>query len=169
MPIHWSRDDYTMRRRVLASILGIRLLAACSPLHDILQYDQQLTSPLTSYPRCTRCLLPKLVDLTESSRFSTRRGVSFQTWYKSLLGRCIPPGGIPEPQIYHVCIGLMSGQSPILLSLFTTILPLTPSLATFLWTLCDGIGAWSLSRIWRLRNKPTESSREGLVVALYVV
>jgi hypothetical protein len=46
-----------MEHKVLAGVLGIRLLAAWSPLHDVLRDDQQLTSPLTAYSRRTRSLI----------------------------------------------------------------------------------------------------------------
>ncbi|KAF8491028.1 GPI transamidase subunit PIG-U [Gautieria morchelliformis] len=124
-----------METKVLAGALAIRLLAACSPLQDVLQDDQQLASPLTSYARL-------------------REGVY-------LFKHGIDPysGGVFR-------------QSPILLSLFSTILPLSPALLSpLLWTLCDGIGAWSLSRIWRLRCKSsvTYGSREGLIVISYLL
>ena len=45
-----------MEHKVLAGVLAIRLLAAWSPLHDLLQDDQQLASPLTAYSRCTHSL-----------------------------------------------------------------------------------------------------------------
>jgi len=62
-------------------------------------------------------------------------------------------------------------HSPILLTLFSTILPLSSTLSPLLWTLCDGIGAWCLSRIFRLRSKSIKAygSRESLVVAFYLL
>lgn len=33
----------------------------------------------------------------------------------------------------------------------------------------DGIGAWCLARVWSLRSVSANSSRENLVVALYVL
>ncbi|KAF8530385.1 PIG-U-domain-containing protein [Hysterangium stoloniferum] len=62
-------------------------------------------------------------------------------------------------------------QSPLLLTLFSTLLPLSPVLSPLLWTLCDGIGAWCLSQIWKLRrsSESEQRSRTGLIVALYLL
>ena len=35
-----------------AALVAARLILASAPLPDVLKNDQQLSSPLTSYPRC---------------------------------------------------------------------------------------------------------------------
>ncbi|KIJ49409.1 hypothetical protein M422DRAFT_225095 [Sphaerobolus stellatus SS14] len=120
--------------KVLAGLLAIRLLAAYSPLHELLQDDQQLTSPMTAYPRL-------------------REGVY-------LFKHGIDPYS-----------GGLFRQSPILLTLFSTIIPPSKILSPLLWTACDGISAWCLSRIYILRNKPTtgDSSPDALINLFYLL
>ena len=56
-------------------------------------------------------------------------------------------------------------KSPLLLSLFTTILPNSRWAAHLLWTAADAIAAWALVAIWRRRQGVAESSRDWLVAA----
>ncbi|KAF9527285.1 GPI transamidase subunit PIG-U [Crepidotus variabilis] len=61
-------------------------------------------------------------------------------------------------------------QSPLLLSLFTTILPSSSKpLASLLWTLNDVVGAYTLVQIWRSRQNVTSSRRDTLVAAAYLL
>ena len=39
------------------ALVAVRLALAFAPLPEALKYDQQLSSPLTSYPRCADILL----------------------------------------------------------------------------------------------------------------
>ncbi|KAI0087819.1 PIG-U-domain-containing protein [Irpex rosettiformis] len=60
-------------------------------------------------------------------------------------------------------------HSPLLLSAFTTLLPLKDPISKLLWTACDAAAAWSLVKIWRLRQRVGKSSRDGLIAALYLL
>lgn len=63
---------------------------------------------------------------------------------------------------------LTSPQSPLLLSLFSTALPLTPYTSLVLWAATDSVAAWALVRIWRLRVGAKSTTRDWQVAALYV-
>jgi phosphatidylinositol glycan class U len=58
-------------------------------------------------------------------------------------------------------------QSPLLLSLFSAVLPPVP----VVWALSDIVGAWALLRIWRARQRVSKgpSSRDSLVAAVYLL
>ncbi|KAI0689071.1 GPI transamidase subunit PIG-U [Cytidiella melzeri] len=60
-------------------------------------------------------------------------------------------------------------HSPLLLSAFTTLLPLNDVGSKLLWTACDAAAAWSLVKIWRSRQRVQKSSRDGLIAALYLL
>ncbi|RPD62216.1 PIG-U-domain-containing protein [Lentinus tigrinus ALCF2SS1-7] len=60
-------------------------------------------------------------------------------------------------------------HSPLLLSLFSTVLPLTPYTSPLLWTAADAVAAWALVRIWRLRTGAKTTSRDGQVAAMYLL
>ncbi|RDX49926.1 PIG-U-domain-containing protein [Lentinus brumalis] len=60
-------------------------------------------------------------------------------------------------------------HSPLLLSLFSTVLPLTPYTSPVLWTAADAVAAWALVRIWRLRTGAKLTSRDGQVAAIYLL
>ncbi|CCL99265.1 uncharacterized protein FIBRA_01280 [Fibroporia radiculosa] len=60
-------------------------------------------------------------------------------------------------------------HSPLLLSLFSTVLPLTTLTAPLLWTACDAVSAWALVNIWRARLNVSHSSRDALVAASYLL
>ena len=59
-------------------------------------------------------------------------------------------------------------QSPLLLSFFSTALPLTHYTSPVLWAAADILAAWALERIWRLRTGLQRTKRDAQVVALYV-
>ncbi|KAG0701281.1 GPI transamidase subunit PIG-U [Suillus ampliporus] len=61
-------------------------------------------------------------------------------------------------------------HSPLLLSLFSTIVPPLP----LIWAVSDAVGAWALLRIWRARqglspHKGTRSNAENLIVSVYLL
>ncbi|KZT73926.1 PIG-U-domain-containing protein, partial [Daedalea quercina L-15889] len=60
-------------------------------------------------------------------------------------------------------------HSPLLLSLFSTIIPLNETTAPFLWTAIDALAAWSLVSIWRARQNVSSSTRDSLIAALYLL
>ncbi|KAI0076317.1 PIG-U-domain-containing protein [Panus rudis PR-1116 ss-1] len=60
-------------------------------------------------------------------------------------------------------------HSPLLLSLFATVLPLNRLTSALLWTACDALAAWALVRIWRSRQNVPRSSRDTLVAAAYLL
>ncbi|KDQ55765.1 hypothetical protein JAAARDRAFT_133454 [Jaapia argillacea MUCL 33604] len=60
-------------------------------------------------------------------------------------------------------------HSPIYLSLFSTILPTSPLPSLVLWTAVDALAAYALLCIWRARVGEKGRSREGLVVAAYLL
>ncbi|KAH9889837.1 PIG-U-domain-containing protein [Cubamyces lactineus] len=60
-------------------------------------------------------------------------------------------------------------HSPLLLSLFSTVLPLTPYTSPILWTAVDTVAAWALVRIWRLRTGTKKTSRDKQIAALYLL
>ncbi|KAI0769059.1 PIG-U-domain-containing protein [Trametes elegans] len=113
------------------ALVAARLLLAFVPLPESLKYDQQLSSPLTSYSRL-------------------REGIY-------LFQHGIDPYS-----------GGAFRHSPLLLSLFSTVLPLTPYTSPVLWTTVDAVAAWALVRIWRLRAGAKETSRDGQIAALYL-
>ena len=59
-------------------------------------------------------------------------------------------------------------QSPLFLSLFSTLLPTSRVTSSILWTLCDAFGALALIKIWRARQRVSKSSRDGLIAAACV-
>ncbi|KAI0714022.1 PIG-U-domain-containing protein [Cerioporus squamosus] len=60
-------------------------------------------------------------------------------------------------------------HSPLSLSLFSTVLPLTPYTSPIIWTAADAVAAWALVRIWRLRTGAKVTSRDGQVAAMYLL
>ncbi|KAI0352652.1 PIG-U-domain-containing protein [Trametes cingulata] len=114
------------------ALVAARLLLASAPLPDALKYDQQLSSPLTSYSRL-------------------REGIY-------LFQHGVDPYS-----------GGAFRHSPLLLSLFSTVLPLTPYTSPLLWTAADAVAAWALVRIWRLRTGAKKTSRDRQIAALYLL
>ncbi|KAI0632021.1 PIG-U-domain-containing protein [Trametes polyzona] len=114
------------------ALVAARLLLAFAPLPDSLKYDQQLSSPLTSYSRL-------------------REGIY-------LFSHGIDPYS-----------GGSFRHSPLLLSLFSTVVPLTPYTSPILWTAVDSVAAWALLKIWRLRVGATKTSRDWQVASLYLL
>ncbi|KAG9103357.1 hypothetical protein FRC06_011304 [Ceratobasidium sp. 370] len=60
-------------------------------------------------------------------------------------------------------------HSPVLLALFSTILPLSSIGTAVLWSLLDGFTAWCLVSLWRLRSFTVDDRKEVLIVALYLL
>ncbi|XP_006460726.1 hypothetical protein AGABI2DRAFT_203888 [Agaricus bisporus var. bisporus H97] len=60
-------------------------------------------------------------------------------------------------------------HSPLLLALFSTILPNSRTFASLLWTAFDLLGAWALVSIWRARQNVSHTSRDILVAASYLL
>ncbi|KAF8904977.1 GPI transamidase subunit PIG-U [Mucidula mucida] len=58
-------------------------------------------------------------------------------------------------------------HSPLYLSFFTTFLSPSKATASVIWTLCDSVGALSLVRIWRARQRVQSSPRDSLIAVLY--
>ena len=59
-------------------------------------------------------------------------------------------------------------QSPLYLSLFSTVLPESNALSAVLWTLADAIGAWALVQIWRARSRTSKGRRDWIIAAVCV-
>ncbi|KAF8070785.1 GPI transamidase subunit PIG-U [Lyophyllum atratum] len=60
-------------------------------------------------------------------------------------------------------------HSPLFLSLFTTLLPVSGAVSAILWALCDALGAWALINIWRARQRVSSSVRDTLIAAMYLL
>ncbi|KAJ7796174.1 GPI transamidase subunit PIG-U-domain-containing protein [Mycena olivaceomarginata] len=60
-------------------------------------------------------------------------------------------------------------HSPLFLALFTTVLPTSRIISSIIWTLCDAVGAWALTEIWRARQRVAQTSRDGLIAAAYLL
>ncbi|KAF7346557.1 hypothetical protein MSAN_01883800 [Mycena sanguinolenta] len=60
-------------------------------------------------------------------------------------------------------------HSPLFLALFTTVLPTSRTVSSIVWTLSDAIGAWALVQIWRARQRVAQTSRDGLIAAIYLL
>ncbi|KAL5485337.1 hypothetical protein ACEPAI_7979 [Sanghuangporus weigelae] len=60
-------------------------------------------------------------------------------------------------------------HSPLLLSLFTTVLPSTTSAARILWAVCDVLCAYLLVKIWRARSNSLQGVREIMVVGTFLL
>jgi GPI-anchor transamidase subunit U len=68
----------------------------------------------------------------------------------------------------HRCLLLNDRQSPILLALFSTLIPLTSVVPRIMWSLFDGLAAWCLVQIWRIRSNTRNIVQEGLIVTMCV-
>ncbi|EMD39546.1 hypothetical protein CERSUDRAFT_150075 [Gelatoporia subvermispora B] len=60
-------------------------------------------------------------------------------------------------------------HSPLLLSVFSTVFPLTRFTSPILWTICDAVAAWALVQIWRARQNVASSPRDVLIAASYLL
>ncbi|KAJ7594448.1 GPI transamidase subunit PIG-U [Mycena floridula] len=60
-------------------------------------------------------------------------------------------------------------HSPLYLSLFATIIPNSAALSTLIWTAFDLLGAYAMIQIWRARQRVSNSQRDGLVAAAYLL
>ncbi|KAG9039770.1 hypothetical protein FRB95_007197 [Tulasnella sp. JGI-2019a] len=78
--------------------------------------------------------------------------------------------------LYHNGVDPYSGggfrHSPILLSAFSTVLPLSSRLSALLWTSLDGLAALAMAQIWRARYGQKEiqasKARERMIMILYL-
>ncbi|KAG9014514.1 hypothetical protein FRB93_013639 [Tulasnella sp. JGI-2019a] len=78
--------------------------------------------------------------------------------------------------LYHNGVDPYSGggfrHSPILLSAFSTVLPLSSGLSALLWTSLDGLAALAMAQIWRARYGQKEiqasKARERMIMILYL-
>lgn len=64
--------------------------------------------------------------------------------------------------------GGIFAHSPLLLALFSTILPSSKAAAYILWTLFDGLAGWALVQIWRTRQGVHRTSRDSLITLFYL-
>ncbi|EKM51883.1 uncharacterized protein PHACADRAFT_177290 [Phanerochaete carnosa HHB-10118-sp] len=76
--------------------------------------------------------------------------------------------------LFHNGVDPYSGglfrHSPLLLSLFSTVLPLNRYTSPLLWTISDAVAAWALVQIWRARQQlKSKSSRDSLIAAVYLL
>ncbi|CAK5284136.1 unnamed protein product [Mycena citricolor] len=60
-------------------------------------------------------------------------------------------------------------HSPLFLALFTTVIPNSRLISSIIWTLCDAVGAWALVQTFRARQRVSETSRDGLIAAAYLL
>ncbi|KAG8932493.1 hypothetical protein FRC02_001016 [Tulasnella sp. 418] len=62
-------------------------------------------------------------------------------------------------------------HSPLSLAIFSSLSLTSEHISPIIWALLDGIGAWSLIRIWRSRtgSKSGHPSNEGLIAVLYLL
>ncbi|KAJ3553452.1 hypothetical protein NP233_g12640 [Leucocoprinus birnbaumii] len=60
-------------------------------------------------------------------------------------------------------------HSPLLLALFSVVLPESQKYASLLWTAFDFAGAWALVSIWRARQNVRKTSRDTVVAASYLL
>ncbi|KIP10239.1 hypothetical protein PHLGIDRAFT_28605 [Phlebiopsis gigantea 11061_1 CR5-6] len=61
-------------------------------------------------------------------------------------------------------------HSPLLLSLFSTALPLNRFTAALIWTASDAAAAWALVHTWRARQQVKgKTSRDSLIAAVYLL
>ncbi|KAJ2926763.1 hypothetical protein H1R20_g10352, partial [Candolleomyces eurysporus] len=59
-------------------------------------------------------------------------------------------------------------HSPLLLALFSSVLPTSTLSAAVLWALSDAVAAWALVELWRARQNVSSSTRDGLVALGYL-
>lgn len=149
------------------ALVAGRLLLAFAPLPDALKHDQLLASPLTSYPRCAVVsqmgLYAKahLVICLKCRKASTYSNMGLTHILEGCSDRHVD-------DLLFTDYTDRSAQSPLLLSLFSTVLPLNPSTSALIWTASDSIAAWALVKIWRARQRLNRSSRDSLIAAAYV-
>lgn len=149
----------------LCGLVTARLFLAFAPLPEQLKHDHLLSSPLTSNPRCT------LQRIHCSNTFLIIRSVHegihlFQNGIDPYSGgvfyqvRC---QNSSLPQSSQLIL-----QSPLYLSIFSTLLPLNRITGPILWTVVDGIAAWALIQIWQARSRVQNGARNVLVATLCV-
>ncbi|CAE6503892.1 unnamed protein product [Rhizoctonia solani] len=60
-------------------------------------------------------------------------------------------------------------HSPLFLALFSTIFPLSNFGSAILWSVLDGITAWGLVKLWRLRSSVRDDRKEALIAVIYML
>ncbi|CAE6414402.1 hypothetical protein ACGC1H_007042 [Rhizoctonia solani] len=60
-------------------------------------------------------------------------------------------------------------HSPLLLALFSTIFPLSDYGSAILWSILDGVTAWCLVKLWRLRSSVRDDRKEVLIAVIYML
>ena len=65
-------------------------------------------------------------------------------------------------------LSLVLSQSPLYLSIFSTLLPLNRVSSPVVWTLVDAVSAYALVETWRARSGSGKSKKDALLAALYV-
>jgi len=103
------------------------------------------------------------MQLSLSVLRSSRRDLSFQEWKGPILWRNIPSCNFGHSPVELLVNPLL--QSPLLLALFSLILPESRVHASILWTFFDILGAWALVSVWRARQNLSKSSRDTVVAA----
>jgi len=72
------------------------------------------------------------------------------------------------PSFSFLPLPLVSLQSPLYLSIFSTLLPLNRLLSPVVWTLVDAVSAYALVDTWRARSSAGKGRGDALLAALYV-
>ncbi|KAH7339675.1 PIG-U-domain-containing protein [Rhizoctonia solani] len=60
-------------------------------------------------------------------------------------------------------------HSPLFLALFSTVFPLSNFGSAILWSLLDGITAWCLVGLWRLRSSVQDDRKEVLIAVIFML
>ncbi|CEL60844.1 Phosphatidylinositol glycan anchor biosynthesis class U protein OS=Homo sapiens GN=PIGU PE=1 SV=3 [Rhizoctonia solani AG-1 IB] len=60
-------------------------------------------------------------------------------------------------------------HSPLFLALFSTVFPLSNLGSAILWSALDGITAWCLVSLWRIRSSIRDDRKEVLISAIYLL
>ncbi|KEP51340.1 putative GPI transamidase component PIG-U [Rhizoctonia solani 123E] len=60
-------------------------------------------------------------------------------------------------------------HSPLFLALFSTVFPLSDYGSAILWSVLDGLTAWCLVGLWRLRSSVRDDRKEALITAIYML
>lgn len=159
-----SISDIKMLSNKVASSTLVLLKIAFSlfDLSNTFKHDQLLSTPLTSFSQRQSPSFHR-IQFSLSVLPSSRRNISFQEWKGPILWGNIPSCNFGySPVKLHIDPLL---QSPLLLALFSLILPERRVHASILWTFFDILGAWALVSVWRARQNLSESSRDTVVAA----
>ncbi|KAJ1304638.1 hypothetical protein OPQ81_005779 [Rhizoctonia solani] len=60
-------------------------------------------------------------------------------------------------------------HSPLFLALFSTVFPLSTFGSAILWAVLDGVAAWSLVKLWRLRSSVRDDRKEVLISVIHML